>query len=83
MNIGGFQIEGDSAGLKFLSLNKQAIRGLVNIVQKEGTASFMYLAKRYVVFPSPSGTYIVAQSEGRSGRSSSRRTDNLTTKKYL
>ena len=83
MLIGGYKIDGDSDGLTYLRINEQAIRGLIDIVNKEGTAAFLYQDKRFVVMPTPSGTFIVAHSGGRSGKSGQRKTDNLTTKKYL
>ena len=81
MVISGYTIDGDPDGLRFLRANRDAIIGLIDIVRKQGTAAFMYQDKRYVIFPSPNDTYIVAESGGR--RHASRKTENILNKKYI
>lgn len=67
MDINGYRIDGDSVGLRYLIDNSAAIAQLIDRVRVQGSASFMYQQKHYVVLPTSSGAYTVNEGHNRTG----------------
>lgn len=67
MDIHGYQFDGEREGLAYVLENEQAISELVSRVRQNGSASFLYQEKHYIVMPTASGGFSVHEGHNRSG----------------
>jgi hypothetical protein len=51
MNIHGFNIDGDPTGLEYLVNNASALQAAIDIVRAQGSTSFVYKDRHFVLLP--------------------------------
>ena len=66
MNIHGFNIDGDPTGLEYLANNSSAIQAAIDVVRAQGSTSFVYRDKHFVLLPaSTADSFIVSETHRR------------------